>query len=104
MSKTNSSFGLKTEAIDQIHNVFQRYPEVQKVVIYGSRAKGNFKPGSDIDLCLQGSDLHLSLFSKISEELDDLFLPYTFDLSIFHEVSNPDFLDHIKRVGAIFYP
>lgn len=96
-------FGLKEHTIEQINAVFSHYPEVEKVILYGSRAKGNYKNGSDIDLTLHGKDLSLSIIHKIDNELDDLLLPYTFDLSIFNHIDNPGLIDHIKSVGFVFY-
>lgn len=96
-------FGLKDETIAKVKEVFCHYDPVTEVVIYGSRAKGDFRPGSDIDLTLKGEGIDLKLLNKISLELDDLFLPYTFDLSIFSHITNQDFLDHIARVGQVFY-
>ncbi len=97
-------FGLKILTIEKINTVFSQYPEVEKAVLYGSRAKGNFKNGSDIDLTLEGKNLSLSILYKIDNDLDDLLLPYTFDLSIFKHIDNADLIDHIKRVGVVFYP
>jgi predicted nucleotidyltransferase len=77
--------------------------EIEGAVLYGSRAKGNFKPGSDIDMVLKGLELNLKLLNKISIDLDDLLLPYTFDLSLYHQINNPDLIDHIKRVKKVFY-
>jgi predicted nucleotidyltransferase len=72
--------------------------------VYGSRAKGNYKDGSDIDLTLVGGkDLTLHVMNKISNELDDLLLPYTFDLSIFDDISDPDIVEHIRRIGLTIY-
>ncbi|MGC8785258.1 MAG: nucleotidyltransferase domain-containing protein [Armatimonadota bacterium] len=97
-------YGLSDTAIAQIHAVLQKYPQVQRAVLYGSRAKGNYKPGSDIDLTLVGGeDLTLDVLYRIAWELDDLLLPYTFDLSIFHQIDDPDVTDHIQRVGVVFY-
>ena len=97
-------FGLKETAIEKICAVLAKYPQVDKAVIYGSRAKGNYKNGSDIDLTLHGgSDLTLNILYKITEEIDDLLLPYTMDLSIFSQLSDPDFIEHIQRVGVVFY-
>lgn len=96
-------FGLRWETIKKINFVFQTFDEIDAAVLYGSRAKGNFKPGSDIDLALKGERLDLHLLNKISLALDDLLLPYTFDISIYHQISNPDLIDHIIRVGKIFY-
>lgn len=97
-------FGLKESTIQKICTVFARYPQVEKAVLYGSRAKGNYKNGSDIDLTLRGgADLTLDVQYKIMEELDDLLLPYTIDLSIFRDISDPDVVEHIRRVGVLFY-
>ena len=96
-------FGLKDNIVQNIQKVFSTFPEVDEVVIYGSRAKGNYKPGSDIDLTLKGENLNLSVVNKIAMQLDDLLLPYTFDLSVFRHINNSDLIDHIKRVGVVFY-
>ena len=80
------------------------HPGIQEVRIYGSRAKGNFQPGSDIDLVIIGLQLNLEELLKIENELDDLLLPYKIDLSILHLIESADLLDHIKRLGQRFYP
>ena len=96
-------FGLKDATIEKINNVFSKYKEIEKVVIFGSRAKGNYRNGSDIDLCFSGENLNLEILHKIDNDLDDLFLPYSFDLSIYIDLTNRDFIEHIDRVGLIFY-
>jgi uncharacterized protein len=97
-------FGLKEKTIQQICGVFANYPQVEKAILYGSRAKGNYKNGSDIDLTLcGGADLTLSILYKILDEIDDLLLPYTIDLSIFLQINDPDVIEHIRRVGVTFY-
>ena len=97
-------FGLKETTIQTICDGFAHYPQVAKAMLYGSRAKGNYKNGSDIDLTLHGGvDLTLNVLYRIMDELDDLLLPYTIDLSIFRDISDPDVVDHIQRVGVTFY-
>lgn len=97
-------YGLKEKTIKQIHSVFARYPQVKKSVLYGSRAMGNYTNGSDIDMTLHGGDdLTLNVLYRIMDNLDDLLLPYTFDLSIFRHISDPDVIEHIQRVGITFY-
>jgi predicted nucleotidyltransferase len=95
-------FGLSNDDIDKIKVVFAKFPEIERVVIYGSRAKGNYKPSSDIDLTLVGEKLTLSLLQSLENDIDDLLLPYKFDISIFHQISNPDLIAHIERVGKEF--
>ena len=96
-------FGLKDDTIQQINGVFAKYPQVEKAILYGSRAKGDFKRGSDIDLTLFGDGLNLFVVNKILIDLDELLLAYTFDISIFKQISNPDLVQHIERVGVVFY-
>jgi len=97
-------FGLKEQTIQQLCGVFANYPQVEKAILYGSRAKGNYKKGSDIDLTLcGGADLTLNILYKILDELDDLLLPYTIDLSIFLHINDLDVIKHIRRVGVTFY-
>lgn len=96
--------GLPGPVIQKICAVFAHYPQVEKAVLYGSRAKGTYKNGSDIDLTLHGGDaLTLNVLCKIANDLDDLYLPYTIDLSIFHDISDPDVIGHIQRVGVRIY-
>jgi predicted nucleotidyltransferase len=99
----NLRFGLKETTIRKICAVLNCYPQVEKAILYGSRAKGNFKNGSDIDLTLHGEGLTLNVIYKILDNLDDLLLPYTIDLSIFNNISDPDVIEHIQRVGVTFY-
>jgi len=96
-------FGLPAAAVEKICTVFSFHPEVQKAVLYGSRAKGNYKAGSDIDLTMYGDSLNHTILLKILDELDDLLLPWLIDLSIFKQIDNVSLLEHIERVGVVFY-
>jgi uncharacterized protein len=94
-------YGLSEDVVAKIKSVFAKYPQIKKVVLYGSRAKGNFRDGSDIDLSLGGDDIQFSLLQKIELELDDLLLPYTFDLSAYSELKSDELKEHIDRVGIL---
>jgi len=96
-------YGLPQSTTQKICSVLSRYPQVEKAILYGSRAKGNYKNGSDIDLTLHGTDLMLNVIYKILNDLDELLLPYTIDLSIFNDISDTDVSEHIQRVGITFY-
>ena len=96
-------FGLKKTTIKQIIKVFSSFSEVEEAIIFGSRAKGNYKPASDIDITLKGDELTLRDLNKISMALYDIPLPYTFDLSIYKQIDNPELIEHIDRVGKLFY-
>jgi len=98
------AFGLKAETIERIRSVLAKYPQIDWAILYGSRAKGNYKPGSDIDLTFVGGPgLTFDSLTAILNDIDDLLLPYTFDLSILKEIEDPDVVDHIRRVGVVFY-
>ena len=95
--------GLPPALLRQLEEVFSRYPEVSGVRLYGSRAKGTHRTGSDIDLAVDGSDLSIQMLNRIHTALDDLMSPYSFDLTMTQTVKNPDLLDHINRVGIVVY-
>lgn len=102
-SETAGRFGLKESIIARINAVFAACPEVKRVILYGSRAKGDFRSSSDIDLTIEGDDVTSSQLSRVELALDDLLLPYTVDLSLLRQIDNPDLLAHISRVGVVFY-
>ena len=96
-------FGLNDSTVKKIHHVFNSYDQVDKVIMYGSRAKGNYRTGSDIDLTLFGENLDQKLCAEIADDLDELLLPYMIDLSIFEQLKHFDLKQHIERVGQVFY-
>jgi predicted nucleotidyltransferase len=96
-------YGLKEHTISEINQIFAKHTNVEQAILYGSRAKGNFRNGSDIDLTLVGNQISLTELMQIENELDDLLLPYSIDLSQFHKIDNPDLVMHIERVGKVFF-
>ncbi|GFK95091.1 hypothetical protein NNJEOMEG_02945 [Fundidesulfovibrio magnetotacticus] len=96
-------YGLSQQTIDRICGVFAAHPSVERAVLYGSRAKGNHRPGSDIDLTLHGETLTSRELGDLAEELDDLLLPYRIDLSAFNRIGHAELRAHIERVGVDFY-
>lgn len=99
----NDRHGLNERTVAQIQGVLARFPEVEHAVLFGSRAKGVPKPGSDIDLALSGAGLDWRVLGRIEDALDDLLLPYTFSLLHHHERTDPEVAGHIARVGLPFY-
>ncbi|MBC7458293.1 MAG: nucleotidyltransferase domain-containing protein [Bdellovibrionaceae bacterium] len=96
--------GLNTTIINKIKSIFKSYAQIEQVILYGSRAKGNYKNGSDIDLSIKSKTLDLTALLKIENEIDDLLLPYKVDLNLFNQLNNANLIDHINRVGLVFYP
>lgn len=98
----SGKYGLSVEAISSLKLVFSHYLKIQKVILYGSRAKGGFKPGSDIDLVLVAPEMDLTQLMAIENKIEELLLPYKIDLCLFHQIENYALMDHIKRVGVEF--
>lgn len=94
---------LSPKTVEQIAGVLALFPEVEKAVLFGSRAKGTQKPGSDIDLSLMGEALDWRLIGKIYDALDDLLLPYRFSLILLDRETDPDVAAHIARVGITLF-
>ena len=95
--------GLTAQDSSMIIRVFSDYEEVDQAILYGSRANGNFKPGSDIDITLVGRDLNLQILNDLTAKFTELPIPYTLDISIQHQINNPALLDHIGRIGIPLY-
>jgi len=96
-------FGLSDATLATVRAILAARPNVESAIVYGSRAKGNFKTGSDIDLTLVGADLDYNTLGSIAGDLDESDIPYKVDLSILANISNPNLVEHIQRVGKIFY-
>jgi predicted nucleotidyltransferase len=100
---TTSEFGLPPATLDAIRHILAQVPAVKKAVIYGSRAKGTHRPGSDIDLTLFGDALDLDTLGRIASRLEESPIPYQVDLSIFKLIDHAALQEHIDRVGQVFY-
>lgn len=95
--------GLNHLTQKKILQIFESYHKIDKVILYGSRAKGNFKPGSDIDITMISSNMTLSELLRIENQIDDLLLPFKVDLSLYHLIDNPNVIDHIDRLGIVWF-
>ena len=92
-------YGISQSALDKIKAVLFSMQGVEQVILYGSRAKGNYREGSDIDLTVKG-ELTFDNLVKMSVNLDDLNLPWEIDISLYSQINNKDLLDHIDRIGV----
>ena len=97
-----SDFGLSPHEQDLIRSVFRSHPEVAEARVFGSRAKGNAGPASDVDIVVSGVTSHL-LLARIMGDLDDLPLPYRFDVTADELLQHVALREHIERVGKPFY-
>lgn len=96
-------FGLSDTVIDDLKGIFKQYPNIEEVLIFGSRAKGNYLEGSDIDLALIGEGLTFDTIMDINIKIEDLELLYKVDILNYMEKRGTPIGDHIDRVGQLFY-
>lgn len=101
--RIDMQYGLSEKNIHRIQHIFPLFPEVESVVLFGSRARGQFRAGSDMDLALKGASIPLKTLLRISRMLDDLMLPISFDLLIYHHVNDPALLRQIDEEGISLY-
>lgn len=96
-------FGIKKEILDKIREVLSAYKGVERAVLIGSRAKGDYRRGSDIDIVVWGSGLAFSDYLKLIAELEELNIPFKVDLLKYELIESDAMKRHIKRVGKEIY-
>lgn len=97
-------FGLTGTHRSIISAIFAKYPQIKTVLVYGSRAKGSYRPGSDIDMNIaEGDHLDLNLLLKLADDFDQSPLPFFVDICILSQLTEPTLIDHIQRVGQVIY-
>jgi Nucleotidyltransferase domain. len=99
-----NSFGLKEDDLQNIIDILQQQPEVEEALIFGSRAKGNYRAGSDVDMAIKGDGINLKIITHISYLLnEETVMPYQFDVLNYHSIRNLELVEHIDRAGISFY-
>lgn len=96
--------GLKKRDIENIIKASRELPEIEEVILFGSRAKGTHKKASDVDMAIKGKDISEKTVKRLSARLnEELPLPYFIDVVHYESIGNPDLVEHIDRVGTIIY-
>lgn len=96
-------FGLNNKELQALRATLASVPEVEEAIIYGSRARGTNRIASDIDITLKGKALTYLQLALLDAKIDELYLPYFVDLSLFSMLKNPDLLECINREGKVLY-
>lgn len=96
-------YGLRDNELEGIEQVSARHKKVEQALLYGSRARGDYRENSDIDISLRGEAIDFSELLDIGSELDDLLLPYKIDLSVFDKIEDEDFRANVERDALLFY-
>lgn len=96
--------GLSAKTLESITKVLIRFPEVEKALFFGSRAMGNYKKGSDVDIAIQGKKINFDIINRIHSILEEeTLLPYFFDVINYNEINNNNLKKHIDQEGIVFY-
>ena len=98
------SYGLIGQDIEIILQAISKFPVISQAILFGSRAKGNYKTGSDIDLAIKGTEINHETVANLSFMLnEELALPYFFDIIHYEKITEPKLTQHIDRVGKVIY-
>lgn len=100
---TVNEFGLSEKSMSIMYDIFSQFTQIQKVILYGSRAMGNFTESSDIDMTIIADDFSYNDLLKLNGMFSDSYLPYFVDVSIFSKLKNPHLIEHIKQYGKVLY-
>ncbi len=98
-----TKYGLPKSDVQNVVSILRKNPKIERAILFGSRAKGNFTNGSDVDIALVGENLKLSDILEISGQIEQLFLPWKFDLVIYDRIKEKALIDHIDRVGISLF-
>lgn len=96
-------YGLSDSTIEKIRGVLSAFGKIDKAILFGSRAKGTYKPGSDIDLAVFGNNIGLEEHNSLANLLDDLLLPYKIDVIVYTRINSEALKVHIARAGKLFF-
>lgn len=97
------NYGIKDDYWKRLETVFASHKNIEKVILYGSRAKGTNRMYSDVDIVLVSDKINNREYTNIIQEIDDLLLPFIFDISVYHSIKDFNLIESINRTGVIIY-
>jgi len=98
-----NKFGINESSIDILYTIFSKYEQVKEVVLYGSRAKGNYHDRSDVDMVICNSQIDRHVLGQIILEINNNNFPHIIDIQLFDNLKNKKLIEHILRVGKTLY-
>lgn len=105
--KTRMTFqdlGITQKTFELLLKTFESFPQIEEVIVFGSRAIGNFRTGSDIDIVLKGENITAKLVLNVNAILNErLPIPYFVDVLSFAQITSPELIEHISRVGKVIF-
>ena len=97
------NYGIKDDYWKRLETVLVSHKNIEKVILYGSRAKGTNRMYSDVDIVLVGEKINNREYTNIIQEIDDLLLPFIFDISVYYSIKDSNLIESINRTGVIIY-
>lgn len=96
--------GLRKEDIENIISILKKEDGIESAYLFGSRAKGDYKNGSDVDIALKGMQLDHNIINHISYLLnEETPMPYRFDVINYDKIKNTELISHIDRKGQLIF-
>lgn len=103
-NNADKTSGLKAEELNNIISILKEEHKIESAYLFGSRAKGNYRQGSDVDIVLKGKLLDHNIINRISYILnEETLMPYRFDIVNFDKIKNRELLSHINRNGKLIF-
>lgn len=96
-------YGISDKNLQELRTILSSIPHIDEAIIYGSRARGDYKRGSDIDLSIKGRELTFHDLSLLDDKLYYSYIPYFFDTNSYEQLSNPNLIANINRDGKVVY-
>ncbi|WAM31127.1 nucleotidyltransferase domain-containing protein [Caldicellulosiruptor naganoensis] len=103
MKVETKKFGIEEEILDKIIEIFKKYKQVKKACIFGSRARGDFKKASDVDICIWLEDNGENPIYKIEDELEEVNTILLFDIVTFNSITKESLKESIMKEGVVIY-
>ena len=104
MIESNKTFGISEKSFKKIIDTLTKFPEIRKAIIFGSRALGNAKAGSDIDIALEGEKITDEIVRKVKVILNEREnIPYFVDVVNLNTIKNDELREHINKFGKDFF-
>lgn len=101
MTNFDEKWGIPEEQLTTIIEIIKKRIRFNQLLLFGSRAKGNFRVGSDIDIAILGDNLSLEELTKVRVDFSELSLPYNIDLVDYNSITNKELIEHINRIGVV---
>jgi predicted nucleotidyltransferase len=98
-----TQYGIPDSDLHDLLSELKKNSKISEIILFGSRAKGTYRNGSDIDIALKGRKLNLNDILNATLDIDKLLLPYKIDLVIYTRINEPALIEQINRVGVILF-